>query len=376
MAVKPPHRLAESSGINESDSESISMPNTKTAALFELRKTNPLRIECLKVATFFFRFKPLSNEGIHLISVCIGSVHFAYGISYFNGKKEKKRSTSPTSLKQFTITDMEFVLVIKPVRFNKAKQLDIRYLPEISSNMIWGIISQMDLPCLKLKQDVCTRWNSTYDMIMRYLSNKEAIIATLALINNEINTLTMAEWELLEKSKHSRWKNLVINLYIKMVSGLYIRSFGTEERETQYPVPAQNQVYDYILFRGSDIKDIRVVNNVTHPQPLNDPAIMQLSVPPSLGGQAFQGHPVLGPMGQQIGQFGGAYGSIGAMGGLAPGMGPSLGIQRDSRGLNTKPSELLIPGPDPTPSVLSPTVEPSKPSNNHDNLRAIVYHSI
>lgn len=61
-----------------------------------------------------------------------------------------------------------------------------------------------------------------------------------------------------------------------------MRSFGTEDRETQYPVAPQSQVYDYILFRGSDIKDIRVLNNV--PSLPNDPAIMQMSVPPSLGG--------------------------------------------------------------------------------------------
>lgn len=146
-----------------------------------------------------------------------------------------------------------------------------------------------------------------------------------------------------------------------------VRSFGTEDRETQYPVPAQNQVYDYILFRGSDIKDIRVVNNVT--QPLNDPAIMQLSVPPSLGAQPFQTHPVLGSMGPQISQFAGAYGGMGAIGGLNPGIGPSLGIQRDSRVLSTtKPSELIIPGPEPTPSVLSPTVEPSRPSKDHASV--------
>ncbi|KAJ8948820.1 hypothetical protein NQ318_013472 [Aromia moschata] len=151
-----------------------------------------------------------------------------------------------------------------------------------------------------------------------------------------------------------------------------VRSFGTEERDTQYPVPAQNQVYDYILFRGSDIKDIRVVNNVTHPQPLNDPAIMQLSVPPSLGGQPFQSHPVLGPMGPQIGQFAGAYGSIGTMGGMAPGMGPGLGIQRDSRGLGNKPSELIIPGQEPPPSVLSPTVEPPRSSNDHASVLDLI----
>ncbi|XP_060802664.1 protein LSM14 homolog car-1 isoform X2 [Amyelois transitella] len=80
-----------------------------------------------------------------------------------------------------------------------------------------------------------------------------------------------------------------------------VRSFGTENRETQYPVAPQSQVYDYILFRGSDIKDIRVVTNV--PSLPNDPAIMQMSVPPTLGGAnagapgPFAGqfnHPVVG----------------------------------------------------------------------------------
>lgn len=53
-----------------------------------------------------------------------------------------------------------------------------------------------------------------------------------------------------------------------------MRSFGTEDRETQLPVAPQNQVYEYILFRGSDIKDIRVVNNVNSIP--NDPAIVQV----------------------------------------------------------------------------------------------------
>ncbi|CAH1170306.1 unnamed protein product [Phaedon cochleariae] len=152
-----------------------------------------------------------------------------------------------------------------------------------------------------------------------------------------------------------------------------VRSFGTEDRETQYPVPAQNQVYDYILFRGSDIKDIRVINNVAHPQPLNDPAIMQLSVPPTLGGQTFQAHPVLGPMGPQMGQFGGAYGAIGAaMGGLGAGMGPGLGsMQRDSRGMgNSKASELIMGGP-AAPGVLSPPIEPPAQVNHASVLDLI-----
>lgn len=56
-----------------------------------------------------------------------------------------------------------------------------------------------------------------------------------------------------------------------------MRSFGTEDRDTSYPIMPQPTVYDYILFRGSDIKDIRVVNNVAIP---NDPAIMQMHLPP------------------------------------------------------------------------------------------------
>lgn len=53
-----------------------------------------------------------------------------------------------------------------------------------------------------------------------------------------------------------------------------VRSFGTEDRKTAHPVPAQNQVYDYILFRATDIKDISVVPPT---QLLCDPAIVQLS---------------------------------------------------------------------------------------------------
>jgi protein LSM14 len=59
-----------------------------------------------------------------------------------------------------------------------------------------------------------------------------------------------------------------------MISCVLVKSFGTEDRETQFPVTPQNQVYEYILFRGSDIKDIRVVNNVSSLP--NDPAIVQV----------------------------------------------------------------------------------------------------
>ncbi|KAK4876627.1 hypothetical protein RN001_009133 [Aquatica leii] len=141
-----------------------------------------------------------------------------------------------------------------------------------------------------------------------------------------------------------------------------VRSFGTEDRETKFPVPAQTQVYDYILFRGSDIKEIRVIDNV--PTLPNDPAIMQLSVPPSLGQQQFQTqgylHPVLGPMGPPMGQFGAGYGGPGPAG-LAPGM----GLNQGPRNMPSKqPSELIMSGSVPLPD-LSSAVEPLRP-NEHD----------
>ncbi|KAG7200431.1 hypothetical protein KM043_017882 [Ampulex compressa] len=145
-----------------------------------------------------------------------------------------------------------------------------------------------------------------------------------------------------------------------------VRSFGTEDRETQLPVAPQNQVYEYILFRGSDIKDIRVVNNVSSIP--NDPAIVQMTVQPSMGQQSYQpqpsyGHPMMGQIGPMGGQYGTPYGMT--MGAMGPVMGMPTAA-RDPRGpINKQPSVLdLISGGSrsttPTSSLLtrkSPTMD-------------------
>lgn len=73
---------------------------------------------------------------------------------------------------------------------------------------------------------------------------------------------------------------MISSAFLTQVFSSTVRSFGTEDRPTEMPVAARDEVYEYIIFRGTDIKKIEVCD--TPKQPTlpgglhNDPAIVQV----------------------------------------------------------------------------------------------------
>ncbi|EXJ93537.1 hypothetical protein A1O1_01929 [Capronia coronata CBS 617.96] len=114
-----------------------------------------------------------------------------------------------------------------------------------------------------------------------------------------------------------------------------VYSFGTEDRNAEKFVPPSQQKYGFIVFRGSDVKDIKIAEEEqSQPSPPpsmpNDPAILNASRPgPSIDGPprdspfsppGYPPHPGFGGFYPPPGQFGRGYGPP-PPGGFGPGPG-------------------------------------------------------
>ena len=59
-----------------------------------------------------------------------------------------------------------------------------------------------------------------------------------------------------------------------------VRSFGTEDRPTDRPVPARDEIFEYIIFRGADIEDLQV-REPPQSSLTQDPAIVEVGLSPA-----------------------------------------------------------------------------------------------
>ncbi|XP_009325151.1 PREDICTED: protein LSM14 homolog B [Pygoscelis adeliae] len=139
------------------------------------------------------------------------------------------------------------------------------------------------------------------------------------------------------------------------LSNAKVRSFGTEDRPTDRPAPPREEIYEYIIFRGSDIKDITVCEppKAQHTLP-QDPAIVQSSLG-SASTSSFQPHVPYSP-------FRGMppYSQLAASSLLSQQYAASLGLEK----LVSPPASAAASSPSSSPSP-QPVSEPDMSSEPH-----------
>jgi len=95
-------------------------------------------------------------------------------------------------------------------------------------------------------------------------------------IGSKISLITKAE---------IRYEGILyaLDLQEATISLAKVKSFGTEDRPTPQPTPPKDEIFEFIIFRGGDIKSLDVVEPpksvtaLTSGVPPNDPAIVEVS---------------------------------------------------------------------------------------------------
>lgn len=87
-----------------------------------------------------------------------------------------------------------------------------------------------------------------------------SIDTTNASLGSSPNQFIGSKISLTSKSD-IRYEGILYGLDLKeaTISVTKVRSFGTEDRPTDRPIPMSDEIYEFIKFRGADIKSIDVL---------------------------------------------------------------------------------------------------------------------
>lgn len=115
-------------------------------------------------------------------------------------------------------------------------------------------------------------------LISKAQNRYEGILYTIDKVNS---TVVLAKGECcrpVHKHRMTYWL-LEPQFYFNLFGNSWlVKCFGTEGRPTDRPTPPKDDIYEYITFRGSDIKDITLSEPPrSHHGLPPDPAIVQVS---------------------------------------------------------------------------------------------------